>query len=324
MSPRLSSDRQATAQLTCNPPAVVAGLVQTVLRAADTSHHGLLLDEVRCLLCHPAAQVREVVVQLLLARGRPLSEVLLSFVKDRLLVAAGLRLSGVDEEKDGQRGRPACTWLEKGWRGPGGQLLHGAMYVPLSKCLQSGTARHCLQHAAPRERSMQHVQHLGALRQLGPHPNRLSLLAFQAQPLPLFYLTENVSDRRLLYLLIDDRTASCKLPPAVLLSAALQVVKALLFLDSKRFVLRDVTTHNMIYILEKDEDGVTTSISVKLADLGLTHQYKDGDRIRPRKYIRIRMRELDNFSCPHPMHGTLGLLSPGKASSHCTALPSFV
>ena len=31
---------------------------------------------------------------------------------------------------------------------------------------------------------------------------------------------------------------------------------------------------------------------------------------------------LENFSCPNAMHGTFGLLSTGKASSHSIALPS--
>ena len=84
-------------------------------------------------------------------------------------------------------------------------------------------------------------------------------------------------DRRLLYLLIDDRSASSKLHENLLLNTALQVVKALDFLSQKHLVLRDVTTYNMIYVLTKDEHGVTKDITVKIADLGLTHQYKNDD-----------------------------------------------
>lgn len=273
----ISSDRKATAQLTCNPPVVVAELIQTVIKDANSSYLDPLLKEVSCLIQHPSEHVRQIGVDILQGRQRSLPEMLRSIV-EASLQPLGIRRSGAhqEDERELKRGRVGCAWQEMRWRGPDGQLLHVAMHVPDPGCLATCcTPRDCLQHTVSRQRGMQRLQHFEALRRLGPHPNLLSLLVFQARPLPSFYVTEDVFDRRLLYLLIDDRSASSKLHENLLLSIALQVVKALDFLSQKHLVLRDVTTYNMIYVLTKDEHGVTKDISVKIADLGLTHQYKN-------------------------------------------------
>ena len=255
----------------------MAELIQTVIKGANSSYLDPLLKEVSCLIQHPSEDVRRIGVDILQGRQRSLPEMLRSSV-EMSLQPLGIRRSGAhqEDERKLKRGRVGCAWQEMRWRGPDGQLLHVAMHVPDPGCLAScSTPRDCLQHTVSRQRSMQRLQNLEALRRLGPHPNLPSLLVFQARPLPSFYVTEDVFDRRLLYLLIDDRSASSKLHENLLLSTALQVVKALDFLSQKHLVLRDVTTYNMIYVLTKDEHGVTKDISVKIADLGLTHQYKN-------------------------------------------------
>ena len=287
------TDRQATAKSTCNAPALLADLLHTTLRKADAGCYNTLAKEIRCLLHHSSEAVRKTVVELWLGKEQSTPRALLSFVQDQLQAAQlkFIDLTQGEESRSGVNQSTSCKWRETRWRGPSGELLHGAILVQDKTCLPtSPSTKQCLSrhHSLTRQRSFQHTEHLEKLRQLGPHPNLVSLLVFQEHLSPCFYITENVGDMRLLLLLVDDRSFSPRLNTFHLLRMALQIVNALTFLDRRCLTLMDVTSHNMVYNLKVDDNGVIQDVLVKIANLGLTHRYKheesyDNPEVRPRK-----------------------------------------
>lgn len=276
----------------CKSAGKIAALLSTVVRSASSKHQALLVDDTRRLPFHPSQQVRKEMTILLKLFPLPLSELSLAYAETRLQVA-GLKPQIVAPEEDcpQQRNQRECAWHERGWRGAGEGtgLLQGAMCLPSRKCLASGSAVRCVDHAEPWQRSQQHVRHLELLIALGPHENLLRLVAFQLRPRPCFYITENVTERRLISLLIDRGKHERWLSHAVLLHAASHVVKALTFLAEKDIALRDVTTFNMIYVAKEDKHGKVKDVLVKLADLGLSNKYmQSGADVYENRGIRTR------------------------------------
>ncbi|KAK7504203.1 hypothetical protein BaRGS_00004507 [Batillaria attramentaria] len=271
-----SDDHQEVSQRQCNSPKVVAELLRNVLMLASSRIEHLVEEEIDCLICHPSKHVRDVLTELMTRKSLPLLDLSTSYAEKRLEVI-GVHAEVNDDvrppagDATGSKKRQACMWRELDWSGRQGERLQGAIYLPQNKCLVSSTVTHCVKHSSPKHHSQQHVQHLDMLLRFGSHPYFLTLLAFQLRPMPCFYITEDASECRLLSLLLDRRVSQRWIQPAPLLMAALDIIYAIRFLAEEHIALRDITTYNMVYAVKGEGEDV--GITVKLADLGLSHEY---------------------------------------------------
>lgn len=299
----LLTDRQDVGEQTYKSAGKLASLLSTVVKNANTKHQAMLVHEIRLLPFHPSRQVKKEMKGLVKLFSLQMTDLALSYAEASLEIAC-LRpqRSGTVDTGSQDRKQQECMWQEEAWRGTDSCLLQGAMCVPTRKCLASASAEGCTKHGLPRETSHQHLQHLALLLELGKHEHFLQLMAFQLRPQPCFYITENVKDRRLISLLIDKRTHQHWMNSIILLQAALQIVKALVFLAQKGIALRDVTTYNMIYVIREDKHGRVKEIQIKLAHLGLADAYMDcssdayeNREIRTRKYLGL-------FFIKHPIN----------------------
>nr|KAG5686930.1 hypothetical protein BaRGS_018919 [Batillaria attramentaria] len=269
-----SEHRPDVGRRTCNPPKVIAELLRTVLGSAGNKIRPVLIDQISYLPFHPSKHVRDIMSHVMTQYERPLSDIGVTHAEHHLAVAS-IRSGELTEDVVQEKGRPSCTWQKMEWRGPDNERLQGAMFVPQPKCLTANNRiEGCLKHATPSQQNEQHVQNLDMLHKFGSDPGApyfLTLLAFQFHPMPCFYITENVDNKRLLCLLLDSREKKHWLSMTSLLNAACDVTAALTFLAERNIALRDVTTFNMICVT--GPRGVVTRRSVKLADLGLSHEF---------------------------------------------------
>ncbi|OWF45102.1 Tyrosine-protein kinase Fer [Mizuhopecten yessoensis] len=95
-----------------------------------------------------------------------------------------------------------------------------------------------------------HCNTLDVLRSLlgtEQHPNMKRLIAFHLQAIPMFYMTEKLSDASLSTYLLRERKDRSWLPARTLGSIALDCVRAVDFLHERKIIHRNITASSFCY-----------------------------------------------------------------------------
>ncbi|XP_052061926.1 uncharacterized protein LOC127701994 isoform X2 [Mytilus californianus] len=122
-------------------------------------------------------------------------------------------------------------------------LLHCLM--PTLSCLCNGKITEYKTEADQQERNF-HLNNLRILTYLQDgktHNSVIQLLAYQFQPLPLFYITERMSSLTLNEFLLRKRKQSKWQPNKMLTSLVLEIVDVVIFLKDRGIIHRDLTSH---------------------------------------------------------------------------------
>lgn len=272
------SDRQNVQGRTSDSPKMLVTLVNQIV--LKSSQKKTLLEELTLLHFHPCGVVRLMIRDLMTRCNLQLAETILKYIDTRVRLAGiqvcyDLDLSSQNKTKQDQQ--TSCKWIEKKCMDNSGVKLLVAFYLPKQSCLGRGAIMKCIQkHSGKHQHNQLHENNLELLQSIKAHPGFLTLFAFQIHPMPSFYITEDVSESRLLHLLLDRRGTQKWLPSNILCQAALDVISALEFLDGQRIVLRDITTYNMAYNLQERQTSQAQkdvmSVQVKIANLGLANR----------------------------------------------------
>ncbi|XP_070203752.1 uncharacterized protein [Littorina saxatilis] len=258
----------------------------------DGIHH-----EVGCLAFHTASYVKQAFNMIFRTRELPLTLLAEAYLEHELQLIGFQRDRSADCDHSliSEKSLEVCGWK---WLSCTVSLnqMEGFMYIPKASCLASTNLKKCLSdhpgckehdadlHAKIAERSQRHVRHLDMLKEHSPQCSHLlQLFAYQLLPFPL-YITEKVQKRRLLSHLLNQRSSESPLSSSEQVAIMHGVIEALKYLYSHRIDPRDVTAYNMVVELGTENCDVTQcsgvchhNLVVKLADLGLAHEYRHKD-----------------------------------------------
>ena len=295
---------------------LIANLTLTVIKGANTSLRDSLRREIAFLPFSVSKQIRETFNCFFLTDGQHLHTLAQSYMATNLQSIGFHRDSLItcDQLVDSAKSRETCAWQTFTCT-VSQKEAEGAMYIPKASCLAGDLVDKCLprhpgchEHDAHRrqqiiQRARRHTRNLNMLKKFSPKCRYLlQMYSYQLLPFP-FYVTEEVQQRRLLSYVLDHRKSQLWLDTSVLVRIMTDVLEALMFLAFRNTDPRDVTAYNMVVQAgagnRRQSFGPRCSVLtggdfvVKLADLGLCHEFHENDpmyntvEIRPGGLITV-------------------------------------
>lgn len=246
--------------------------------------HDNLKREVYDLPFHSVDMVREKFIDLLGTAKQPLVYVMLSNMKKGLQKLGFHKTSYIEAKSEA-----GCSWVKTECV-ISRKKATLVVLVPKYSCMKrkEQNFKECMidhprhttefQDQDPHKKELGecYKQNLDMLVELSPWSKHiLQLYAFQYKPFP-FYITEATKDMRLLNFLLDHRSEGKWLEKTPLLLVAQQIVDALIFLNERNIVQRNLTAYNMIVAATAPADTrhevlPSGNFQVRLADLGLAY-----------------------------------------------------
>lgn len=281
---------------------LIANLTLTVIKGANPSLSDSLRREIAFLPFSVSRQIRETFNCFFRADGQPLHTLAQSYMATNLQ-SIGFHQDSLitcDQSADSAKSSETCAWRTFTCT-VSQKEAEGAMYIPKASCLAGALVDKCLprhpgchENDAQRrqqivQRAQRHTRNLNMLKKFSPKCRYLlQMYSYQLLPFP-FYVTEEVQQRRLLSYVLDHRNSQLWLDTSVLVRVMTDVLEALTFLASRNIDPRDVTAYNMVVQAgagnRRQSFGARCSVLtsgdfvVKLADLGLSHEFLSNDAV---------------------------------------------
>ena len=285
-----------------------------MIQGADPSLKHFLLREIEFLPFIASKKMRETFNLFFLTQGQPLPVLAQGYMATNLQSIRFHRHSSItfNQSVDSARSHETCAWQTFTCT-VGHKEAEGAMFIPKASCLVGSLLDKCVPcHPGCKEhdqqlrqkiaeRAQRHIHNLNILKNYSPQCRYLlQLYSYQFLPFP-FYITEEVQQHRLLTYILDHRNSELWLDMSTLIRVTRDVIEALTFLASRNIDPRDVTAYNTV--IRAGAGTYTKSFGarcsvltladfvVKLADLGLCHEFLSNDPmysnegIRPGEYI---------------------------------------
>ena len=275
---------------------LITDLTVDVIKGANSLVERGLLREVEVLPFHNATYVKQAFNMLFRTKEKKLSQLAQGYMENRLQLVGFHR----DRTSSGDQSMEDCAWQSFACT-IGQNPAEGFMYVPKASCLAGTQLDKCLEkHPGCNEkcressekiaeRAQRHIRDMDTKKALSPKCRYLlQMYSYQILPFP-FYVTEEVQQRRLLSYLLDHRKSQLWLDTSALVRVMTDVVEALTFLASRSIDPRDVTAYNMVVQAgesnRRQSFGARCSVLtggefvVKLADLGLSHEFLSNDAV---------------------------------------------
>ena len=295
---------------------LITDLTLDVIKGANSPLHRGLYREVECLPFHNASYVKQAFNMFFQTKEQTLTQLAQGYMEASLQLVGFHRDRTIscDESHDSKKSLEDCAWQHFTCT-MGQNLAEGFMYVPKASCLASTQLDKCLEkhpgctenctksREKIAERAQRHIRDLNMKKALGPKCRHLlQMYSYQLLPFP-FYITEEVQQRRLLSYVLDHRNSQLWLGTGTLVHVMKDVIEALKFLASRNIDPRDVTAYNMVVQAgagnRRQSFGPRCSVLtgadfvVKLADLGLCHEFLSDDPV----YNDVEVRPGEFISC---------------------------
>ncbi|KAL8590601.1 hypothetical protein ACOMHN_011037 [Nucella lapillus] len=314
LSKTFEEEKPEVGKQCCKHQDLITDMLITIAESASTSVQDSILKEVQCLAFHKATYVRKTFSCFLNKKG-PLRVLVQEYLAKNLhhIDFQQSWPGGTFKSESKNKVHEDCTWSTFSCF-VGKKPAEAAMYNPKASCLGENKQEICLrqhpgrgaksteQQEGLREESQMHIKNLDMLKELSPRCKYvLKLYSYQMLPFPM-YITEQVSRRRVLDYLLAHRKNENWLNTHRQVQIAIQLTEAMNFLSSHNLDPRGVTGYNTIVQLgpgfenrHQSSDSKCFELplgnfTVKLAELGLTHQFVDNDPV----YNTVETRPVDD------------------------------